>query len=76
MLSSFQYLSSYSVLSFALFFFSRFWVLRFFYMMDMDGFGGGDDVGGAPNKEDLRQFADIPSGLLLRFKCCFLNPFI
>jgi hypothetical protein len=32
-------------------------------MVDMDGFGGGDDVRGISNKLD--QFGDIPKGLLL-----------
>ncbi|CAK8534775.1 unnamed protein product [Lathyrus sativus] len=29
-------------------------------MVEMDGFGGGDDVGGLPNKLDLHQLEDIP----------------
>lgn len=33
----------------------------FVFMVDMDGFGGGGDVGGVPNTEDLRQLGNVPT---------------
>lgn len=33
-------------------------------MVDMDVFGAGGDVGGAPNTQNLRQLGDAPTGLI------------
>jgi len=46
-------------------------------MVEMDGFGAGGGVDGAPNTENLRELGNVTSGLLrlLGFKSCFLLRF-